>query len=154
MLLFLHQRAAKEDGRKLSLFVHAWGVVAMSYSQAPYLGALYSSERVIPAQSSDKQRAVFEMAAEGVLFLSLVSFVTCLYTLFLKTFSFFFYGQPGLDAGDRYFSSDVVSVPFNQQKLPLFFSHHSLLSAYASVPAPFCLPHSLVCVLYHLLPPR
>lgn len=35
----------------------------------PYLGALYSSERVIPAQRSDKQRAVFEMAAEGVLFL-------------------------------------------------------------------------------------
>lgn len=49
MLLFLHQRAAKEDGRKLSLFVHAWGVVAMSYSQVPYLGALYSSERVSPA---------------------------------------------------------------------------------------------------------
>lgn len=68
MLLFLHQRAAKEDGRKLSLFVHARGVVAMSYSQLPYLDALHSLETVIPAQSSDKQRAVFKMAAEGVLF--------------------------------------------------------------------------------------
>ena len=41
----------------------------MSYSQLPYLAALYSSERVILAQRSDKQRVVFEMAVEGVLFL-------------------------------------------------------------------------------------
>ena len=87
-------------------------------------------------------------------FSDLVSFFTCLYVLFLKTYSFFFYGQPGLNTGDRYFSSDVVSVSFNQQKLPLFFSHRSLPSAYAFVPAPFCLPHPLVCVLYHLPPPR
>ena len=96
MLLFLHQRATKEDGRKLSLFVHARGVVGMSYSQLPYLGALYSLERVIPAQSSDKQRAVFKMAAEECFLVSEFGILLYMPICFIfKDFQFIFYSQPG-----------------------------------------------------------
>ena len=96
MLLFLHQRATKEDGRKLSLFVHARGVVGMSYSQLPYLGALYSLERVIPAQSSDKQRAVFKMAAEECFLVSEFGILLYMPVCFIfKDFQFIFYSQPG-----------------------------------------------------------
>lgn len=140
MLLFLHQRAAKEDGRKLSLFVHARGVVGMSYSQLP-IWVLFTPWRgwfLHKAPTSKGQflkwqrKECFLVSEFGILLYMPVCFI-------FKDFQFIFYSQPGLNTGDRYFSSDTVSVPFNQQKLPLFFSHHGLSSAYAFVHAPFCL---------------
>lgn len=95
----------------------------------------------------------------GVLswFLGLVSFFTflCLFIYLFWRFSVSFtLSQPGLSTGNRYFSSDTSSMSFNYQKLPLFFSYHSISCTYAFAQGPFCLPRSFACALYHPPPLR